>query len=119
MDEELVFYGEKRDLLELMGNLLDNAFKYGKSRVHISGESLDPDAPRPGLQLRIKDDGPGIDESQWESLLQRGSRGDEQVEGHGLGLAIVLELVTAYGGEVTIDHSELGGAEILVSIPSS
>ena len=119
MDEKLVFYGEKRDLLELMGNLLDNAFKYGKSQVRVSGEALDPDSPRPGLQLRIEDDGPGIDESQWEALLQRGSRGDEQVEGHGLGLAIVLELVTAYGGEVSIGHSKIGGAEILVSIPSS
>jgi len=119
MDEKLVFYGEKRDLLELMGNLLDNAFKYGKSRVHVSGESLDPDALRPGLQLRIEDDGPGIDESQWELLLQRGSRGDEQVEGHGLGLAIVMELVKAYGGNLSIAHSELGGAEILIRLPST
>ena len=119
MDEKLVFYGEKRDLLELMGNLLDNAFKYGKSQVRVSGETLDPHASRSGLSLRIEDDGPGIDESQWKALLQRGSRGDEQVEGHGLGLAIVLELVTAYGGEVTIGHSILGGAEVLVNIPST
>ena len=119
MDEKLVFYGEKRDLLELMGNLLDNAFKYGKSQVRVSGEPLDPDSPRPGVTLRIENDGAGIDESKWDKLLQRGSRGDEQAEGHGLGLAIVLELVTAYGGEVSIEHSELGGAEIQVDLPST
>jgi two-component system sensor histidine kinase PhoQ len=119
MDEELVFYGEKRDLLELMGNLLDNAFKYGNSRVSVSGGPLDSDASRPGLSLQIEDDGPGIGESQWEKLLQRGSRGDEQVEGHGLGLAIVLELVTAYSGQISIGHSNLGGAAIFVSTPST
>jgi two-component system sensor histidine kinase PhoQ len=52
-------------------------------------------------------------------LLQRGVRGDERVEGHGLGLAIVLELVTAYGGKVDIGHSELGGARISVELPGS
>jgi len=119
LEEKLVFYGEKRDLLELMGNLLDNAYKYGKSRVQVSGGAVNPGASRPGLWLRIEDDGHGIRESQWERLLLRGSRGDEQAEGHGLGLAIVMELVTAYGGEVSIDHSELGGAMINVRIPAN
>ncbi|NNK50481.1 MAG: histidine kinase [Xanthomonadales bacterium] len=119
LEEELQFYGEQRDLLELSGNLLDNAFKYGKCQVRVTGGVSDQAASRPGLWLRVEDDGPGIDESQWEHLLQRGSRGDEQVEGHGLGLAIVMELVTAYGGEVSIGHSELGGAMISVSIPAS
>ena len=118
LEEGLLFYGEKRDLMELMGNLLDNAFKYGETRVRISGGVVDHAAPRPGLWIRVEDDGPGIDESQRERLLQRGARGDEQVEGHGLGLAIVMELVTAYGGEVSIGHSELGGALINVNIPS-
>ena len=119
LEERLKFYGEQRDLLELTGNLLDNAFKYGKSHVRIAGGAVEPGASRPGLWLRVEDDGPGIDEAQWERLSQRGSRGDEQVEGHGLGLAIVMELVTAYGGEVSIGHSEMGGAMISVKIPSS
>jgi two-component system sensor histidine kinase PhoQ len=119
LEEELQFYGEQRDLLELMGNLLDNAFKYGKSRVHTSCGVIDADASRPGLWVQVEDDGPGIDEAHWQRLLQRGSRGDEQVEGHGLGLAIVMELVTTYGGEVSIGHSELGGAKINVKIPAS
>jgi two-component system sensor histidine kinase PhoQ len=118
LEPDLKFYGEQRDLLELMGNLLDNAFKYGKNRVRVASGKLRPSASRPGLWLRVEDDGPGIDESKWKHLLQRGSRGDEQVEGHGLGLAIVMELVTAYRGEVAIGHSELGGAMISVSIPA-
>jgi two-component system sensor histidine kinase PhoQ len=75
----------------------------------------------------VEDDGAGIDKSQWKRLLQRGTRGDERgderankrVEGHGLGLAIVLELATAYGGEVSIGRSELGGAMIRVEIPAT
>jgi len=123
LDENLLFFGEQRDLLELVGNLLDNAFKYGKGKVRISAGALDPDATRAGLWLAVEDDGAGIRESQWERLLQRGIRGDERanehVDGHGLGLAIVTELVAAYGGEVSIDRSALGGAKLRVEIPGS
>ncbi|MBT8065291.1 MAG: two-component sensor histidine kinase [Gammaproteobacteria bacterium] len=119
MDSELNFYGEERDLLELMGNLLDNAYKYGKGRVVIGGGEVDGDSSRPGLWLRVEDDGPGIDPGHRERLLQRGTRGDERVEGHGLGLAIVLELVTAYGGDIQIDRSDLGGARIDIRIPGT
>jgi len=118
LEKSMAFYGEKRDLLELLGNLLDNAFKYGESRVRVSGGALDPDASRPGLWMHIEDDGPGIEESQLAQLLQRGTRGDERVEGHGLGLAIVMELVNAYQGALGIDHSELGGARIAVRFPA-
>jgi two-component system sensor histidine kinase PhoQ len=114
----LDFYGEQRDLLELAGNLVDNAFKYGEACVEISGGVVEPDRPRPGLWLRVEDDGPGIEESRREKLLQRGVRGDERVEGHGLGLAIVLELVTAYGGQMAIGQSPLGGAAVEVQIPA-
>ena len=123
MAENLQFFGEQRDLLELAGNLLDNAFKYGRGKVRVSAGAIEPDATRPGLSLSVEDDGAGIDESQWKRLLQRGIRGDERasdrVEGHGLGLAIVLELVTAYAGEVSIGRSEPGGAMIRVEIPAS
>jgi two-component system sensor histidine kinase PhoQ len=119
LEDELAFYGEQRDLLELVGNLVDNAFKYGSSKVHISAGAVDGQAARPGLWLRVEDDGPGIEPSQRQRLLQRGARGDERVEGHGLGLAIVMELVTAYGGEVAIGDSELGGAMIGVSLPAN
>jgi len=123
MDESLVFFGEQRDLLELAGNMLDNAFKYGRGKVRASAGAIEPGAARAGLWLRVEDDGAGIDESQWPHLLARGVRGDERVNhgvgGHGLGLAIVMELVTAYGGEVSIGYSDLGGAMISVELPAS
>lgn len=113
---ELQFYGEKRDLLELMGNLFDNAFKYGASKVRISAAAVEGSSNRPGLWMLVEDDGPGIEPSRWSQLLQRGVRGDERVEGHGLGLAIVLELVSAYGGDISISRSELGGASVKIEI---
>ncbi len=131
MDEDLLFFGEQRDLLELAGNMLDNAFKYGKGKVRVSAGVIAPAATRCGLWLSVEDDGAGIDESQWKRLLQRGVRGDERtnlqggerdgdpVAGHGLGLAIMVELVTTYGGEVSIGHGELGGAMVRVEIPAS
>ena len=118
LEDGLKFYGEQRDLLELMGNLLDNAYKYGGGLVRVRGGAVDPARPRPGLWLSVEDDGPGIEEGQWARLLQRGTRGDERVEGHGLGLAIVTELVAAYGGSIDIGDSDLGGARIDVRLPA-
>jgi two-component system sensor histidine kinase PhoQ len=118
ISSRLVFHGELRDLLEILGNLLDNAFKYGQSRVRISAAPLNEEAQRPGLRIQVEDDGPGIADEQWPLLLQRGVRGDERVEGHGLGLAIVMELLNAYGGNMDIGSSELGGARIILEIPS-
>jgi two-component system sensor histidine kinase PhoQ len=112
----LKFYGEQRDLLELAGNLLDNACKYGNGQFRLSACSSDSGNPRAGISLQVEDDGNGIAEARREQLLQRGVRGDERVEGHGLGLAIVLEIVSAYHGEITIGQSELGGALISVSL---
>jgi len=119
LEDGLAFYGEQRDLLELLGNLLDNAFKYGHGQVRVSGGAVEPGRARPGLWLCIGDNGPGIEKARWATLVQRGQRGDERVEGHGLGLAIVTELVSAYGGTMDLAASELGGAEIRVTIPAS
>jgi two-component system sensor histidine kinase PhoQ len=69
--------------------------------------------------LKVEDDGPGIQESKWSLLTQRGVRGDEREEGHGLGLAIVMELVEAYGGDVSIGRSALGGAAVRIDMPQS
>jgi len=118
LEDGLAFYGEQRDLLELLGNLLDNAFKYGGGRVRVAGGAVDPGCSRPGLWLHVGDDGPGIEPAQWAQLVQRGVRGDERVEGHGLGLAIVTELVSAYGGRMELAASDLGGAEIRVTLPA-
>ncbi len=112
----LAFYGEKRDLLEVAGNLLDNACKYGKGQVRLSARLLDPADARAGIRMTVEDDGPGIEQNQREQLLRRGVRGDERVEGHGLGLAIVLEIVSAYNGEIGIDQSDMGGASVSVCL---
>ena len=116
IESGLAFYGEQRDLLELVGNLLDNACKYGNGQVRVTAHAVDSEDHRPGLSLMVEDNGPGIAESNRELLLQRGVRGDERVEGHGLGLAIVLEIVSAYNGEINIEESDLGGAKISVSL---
>ena len=112
----LAFYGEQRDLLELAGNLLDNACKYGAGHVRLTAQAIDSGDRRAGIQLKVEDNGPGIAENEREQLLQRGVRGDERVDGHGLGLAIALEIVGAYNGEITIVESELGGACVSVSL---
>ena len=112
----LEFFGEQRDLLELLGNLLDNAYKYGGGKVSFSAQTLEPESPMAGIRLQVEDNGPGIAEDQREQLLKRGVRGDERVEGHGLGLAIVLEIVSAYQGEITITRGGLGGACVNVSL---
>ncbi len=112
----LAFYGEQRDLLEVAGNLLDNACKYGAGKVRLSAQARDPADPRSGINLQVEDNGPGIAQDKRELLLQRGVRGDERVEGHGYGLAIVLEIVSAYNGEITIKQGELGGANVSVSL---
>jgi two-component system sensor histidine kinase PhoQ len=116
IDPKLAFYGEQRDFLELAGNLLDNACKYGGGRVRLIAHALDPEDPRAGIRLQVDDNGPGIAEDQREPLLQRGARGDERVEGHGLGLAIVTEIVSAYHGEITIGQGELGGACLNITL---
>lgn len=119
LDPQARFHGEQGDLLELMGNLVENAFKWARQRVLLSTRSI-PGAPgrRPGLMLAVDDDGPGIPEERIASLLQRGVRGDERVQGHGIGLAIVQDIVRAYQGQLSVTRSEeLGGARFEVVIP--
>ena len=116
IESELAFYGEQRDFLELTGNLLDNACKYGGGQVRISAQTMDAEESRAGIRLQVDDNGPGIAEDEREQLLQRGARGDERVEGHGLGLAIVLEIVSAYHGEIEIRQGDLGGTCVSVTL---
>lgn len=116
IEPDLAFFGEQRDLLELLGNLLDNAYKYGGGEVAFAARTIDPDSPMSGIRLQVEDNGPGMEEDQREQLLQRGVRGDERVEGHGLGLAIVLEIVSAYQGEIAITRGSLGGACVDVTL---
>jgi two-component system sensor histidine kinase PhoQ len=115
IDPAARFHGEQGDLMELLGNLLENAFKWAQRRVLLRVDV--PDGGR-SVRIAVEDDGPGIPEDKIESLLQRGVRGDERVHGHGIGLAIVQDIVRAYRGELEVSRSpELGGARFVAVIP--
>ena len=119
LDPAANFHGELGDLQELLGNLLENAFKWSKSRVLLTVQSESAKGmTRSGLMLSVEDDGDGVGLENVEILLQRGVRGDERVQGHGIGLAIVQDIVRAYRGELKVDKSEeLGGARFTVHFP--
>jgi two-component system sensor histidine kinase PhoQ len=112
------FRGDKGDFLEVAGNLLDNACKWCERRVRISiVPSAGARAVASGMVLTVSDDGPGIPDDAVAALLQRGMRLDESTPGHGIGLAVVKDIAQSYGGRLSIQRSDLGGAEIMVSIP--
>jgi len=102
---DLSFRGAEGDLLEVIGNLLDNAFKWTRARVRV-------EARREAgmLVIRVEDDGPGIPAGQVQALGERGARADLSAPGHGIGLAVVREICKAYGGDISIAASPLGGA---------
>jgi len=103
------FAGDERDLYELLGNLLDNACKYGGGRV---GLALRDRAER--LLIQVDDDGPGIAETNHEQVLRRGARLDTRESGQGIGLAVVAEIVDRYDGKIAIRQAALGGASLQV-----
>ena len=112
------FLGEAADLTEVLGNLLDNACKWCRERVRLRSALLPGPGGSPVLHLWVEDDGPGIAPADRERVQGRGERADEQVQGHGLGLAIVRDTVAAYSGQLAIDGSaELGGASVHVVLP--
>ena len=113
--EGLEFRGERQDLQEILGNLLENACKWCERRVRVS-------AGPTGLGqmiLVIEDDGPGLPEDQREAVLKRGARLDEDAPGSGLGLAIVEDLTRAYGGRLTLAASDMGGLKALLELPAA
>jgi two-component system sensor histidine kinase PhoQ len=111
------FVGDRGDLTELLGNLLDNACKWCRFQVRLSA-SRDPAAgARQRLRLTVEDDGPGVGDADRDRVLERGVRADEQVPGHGLGLAMVRDTVDLYGGTLAISRSSLGGLQVTVRLP--
>lgn len=111
------FVGDRGDLVELLGNLLDNACKWCKSVVRLTVENDIYAASRWRLKMTIEDDGPGISEEDRKRIGQRGIRTDESVPGHGIGLSMVTETVEMYGGSLKIEPSALGGAKFVVRLP--
>lgn len=111
------FRGERQDFEEMMGNLLDNAFKWAESSVEVS---LAPhaDGPAERIALVIDDDGPGLPDDAKAEMLKRGRRLDETTPGSGLGLSIVADLAKLYGGELSLQTSPLGGLRACLVLPS-
>lgn len=108
-----IFSGDREDMLELLGNLLDNACKWAQKKVALKVEK---DA---GISFCIEDDGPGCPDEELTRLSQRGVRIDESAAGHGLGLAIVRDIVEQYSGEVIFGRSaNLGGFKVSVRLPA-
>lgn len=116
LDDNVLFYGDERDLLEVLGNVLDNAFKYGEGKVGISTSSASNDFQ--GLEIVIEDNGSGISEEKQEFVLQRGARADTLVQGQGIGLAVVTDIVSSYDGTIGVGGSDLGGAKITMRFGS-
>jgi two-component system sensor histidine kinase PhoQ len=111
------FIGDRNDLTELLGNLLDNACKWAKAHVRIAAEIDTAAISRAALVVVIEDDGRGIAEADRAKVLERGGRADEETPGHGIGLSMVHDSVALYGGAMRIDSSPLGGARFELKLP--
>ncbi|PVV18796.1 MAG: histidine kinase [gamma proteobacterium symbiont of Ctena orbiculata] len=110
--EETLFRGDEGDLMELLGNLMENACKYGNGHVRVQAETGQD------LYLRVEDNGKGIPTDQFEAVLQRGHRADQQLPGQGIGLSVAADIVSAYGGRIEIGVAEqLGGVAVHVHLP--
>nr|WP_256358969.1 sensor histidine kinase [Pseudomonas sp. PDM27] len=103
---------DREDLLELLGNLLDNACKWADAEVRVSVAEL-----ANGFELSVEDDGPGIPEERRDQVFSRGTRLDEQTHGHGLGLGIVRDIVDSWGGTLSLLESEWGGLKVVIELP--
>ncbi|MGH8298083.1 MAG: ATP-binding protein [Steroidobacteraceae bacterium] len=111
------FIGDRGDFMELLGNLLDNACKWCRSKVRVSvALEAARAAGRDNLTLMVEDDGPGIAQENRAKVLERGVKTDENVPGHGLGLAMVHDTVDLYGGTLVVDASPLGGARFSLKL---
>lgn len=119
-EDKLTFRGEKQDLEELLGNLLDNAAKWSDGEVRLLGRFCDNDRASAGqwLKVTIEDDGPGVPEAERAAMVKRGRRLDESKPGSGLGLSIVHDLVTSYRGELALSQSTLGGLKAELTLPA-
>ena len=100
------------DLEEMVGNLLDNACKWTKSRIVVSA------ATAGGVVITVDDDGAGLNPAMRQQVLERGVRADEAAPGSGLGLGIVRDLAEAYGGSISLEQSSLGGVSARLTLPA-
>jgi signal transduction histidine kinase len=120
-NDDLRFRGEKQDLEEMVGNLVDNAFKWAGGRVAITAETAGKPAAgaRATFRVVVDDDGPGLGADEREEVMRRGRRLDETKPGSGLGLAIVNDLAAMYGGRLALDRSPAGGLRCQLELPAA
>ncbi len=110
VDSSLIFRGDEGDLMEVLGNLLENAFKWTNQQIVIEAEQT-----KNHLLISVDDDGIGINPEKVDALLQRGVRADQSTAGYGIGLSIVKNIVQAYGGQLTLSKNHLGGVRVCIS----
>ena len=111
--DDLWFLGERQDFLEIAGNAMENAAKWGRSRVRVRATAAGPER----MRLTVEDDGAGLPIDRREEVVRRGARLDENSPGSGLGLSIIDELARAYRGSLTLSDSPLGGLCVAVELP--
>jgi two-component system sensor histidine kinase PhoQ len=111
IDDSREIIADEGDMMELFGNLIDNACKWASSRIDIHYSEHGG-----WHHITVSDDGPGIDDDDAGILMQRGTRADEAVAGHGIGLSIVRDIIEAYAGDIEITRSPSGGAQITVML---
>lgn len=109
---DLLFYGDERDLMEVLGNIMENAFKYGHSHVKVSGTHHNSE-----LTLTICDDGPGVTPDMRQVILQRGARLDTSIQGQGIGLSVATDIISSYQGEIEVTDSPIGGTCFVIRFP--
>jgi len=120
VSDDLIFNGSQMHLDDILQNLIENACKWCKSRLHVTA-SLRPH-PVTGdgqLSITVEDDGPGIPSGMRKYVVERGNRGDEKTPGSGLGLDIVRRIAADYGGEMELSSSNLGGLSARISLPGT
>ncbi len=101
--------------MELIGNLIDNACKWCRSRVRVTAKRQTDAANRVRLEIVVEDDGRGVAQADRQRILERGARADEHTPGQGIGLSVVREIVELYDGRLDIGESGLGGARIAIT----
>jgi signal transduction histidine kinase len=119
MPPEARFRGERQDLEEMVGNLVDNAFKWASVRVAIEVGLEQPEPGRLVVRIAVDDDGPGLSPAERQQVAHRGRRLDETKPGSGLGLSIVVELAALYGGALNLGSAPIGGLRAELVLPAA
>ncbi|SOD20946.1 ATP-binding protein [Nitrosomonas ureae] len=111
IDESISLQIDEGDLMELLGNLIDNAFKWCRQNICLSASYQENQ-----VIIQVKDDGPGIRSPEITRILERGVRADQSTPGHGIGLAIVRDIIQVYGGELSIENNSTGGLCVVLRL---